>query len=95
MLCLGALLPMGNTLTHPATHHAVKCIAVRTPMSSTTSCGWRPLPRAMRMMRDGSVQILGLGLSSSLLVMLSIMHMKRLMRAPPSFSLPWRPGTQG
>ena len=64
-------------------------------MSSTTSCGWRPLPRAMRMMRDGSVQILGFGLSSSLVVMLSIMHMKRLMRAPPSFSLPWRPGRQG
>ena len=61
-------------------------------MSSTTSCGWRPLPRAMRMMREGSVQILGLGLSSSFVVMLSIMHMKRLMRAPPSFSFPWRRG---
>ena len=50
--------------------------------------GERPDPREMRMMRDCASISLGLLLSSSFSVMLSMMHMKDLMRPWLSASLP-------
>ena len=56
--------------------------------SSITSGSGRPAPRAMRSRRLGTLKILTSMLSSSAAVMLSMRHMKRLMRAALAASWP-------